>query len=271
MPYPLCVAHLTALALAPADFARASAQAGFSAIGIRAHQTAPGTTYFPLAPGSAALHNLKALIDDLGVGVHDVEFLPLDQDLDIPSLEPLFEVAQALGARAVNVSGDDDEKGRLIDRFGALCALAQPFGLRVDLEFMRWRPVATLQDARNVVEAANMTNGAILFDMLHFFRSGGQVSELDGFPTDLIGTIHLCDGPADISSNWDYIAEARSNRLEPGAGGFPLSDVLQRFELTNVDVGVELPHKEPDLSRRLALAFDSSQRLLGHATRTQRI
>jgi hypothetical protein len=34
--------------------------------------------------------------------------------------------------------------------WGALCDLAAPFDLALDVEFMIWRPIARLQDAVNV-------------------------------------------------------------------------------------------------------------------------
>ena len=43
-----------------------------------------------------------------------------------------------------------------------MCDLAGSFGLRVGLEFMRWRIGGNLQQAAALVKCANKANGAIL-------------------------------------------------------------------------------------------------------------
>lgn len=60
----------------------------------------------------------------------------------------------------------DPDRGRLIDRFGALCDLAAPFGLTIDIEFFPWTDVPNLSQAAAVVAAVDRTNSGILVDAL---------------------------------------------------------------------------------------------------------
>lgn len=251
----LAVSHLTALELAPVQFIAAAARAGFDAVGLRAHPAAPGTVSYALEPG------LEACLHDHGMRVQDVEFVPLTAGIDLATLEPLLEGAARLEARSLSVSGDDTDVGRLTATFAALCEMAQPYGLRVELEFMRWRPVASLADALRVVEGAGQDNAGILLDALHLFRSGGSVADVEAAPARWLRAVQLCDAPLIAPPEALIIAEARGGRLAPGAGQLPLQALLQALP-GDVQVSVELPCPGLSADERLALAWRSVQPLL---------
>ncbi|MEK9776563.1 MAG: TIM barrel protein, partial [Quisquiliibacterium sp.] len=100
-----------------------------------------------------------------------------------------------LQTRHVLVAVDDTDFSRTADNFAALCHRLEPYGLTADLEFMPWTGVKNLAQARQLVEAAAHPAGAVLFDALHFDRSGSTLDEFAALPRTLMNYVQICDGP----------------------------------------------------------------------------
>jgi len=256
------VAHLTALELNPYELVMESARAGFTAVGLRTSPVAPGAIHYPLKAGSAEHRRLARLLDDHGMTVREVEFIPILPEIVVPSYEAMFEAAAGLGAQTVTVSGDDSDFSRLVSNFVALCDLAAGFGLRIDLEFMRWRHVGTLGDARRVLEAAARPNGSILVDALHLMRSGGTPADVSELPAAYLHAVQICDAPA-VSPVGDdaIIREAREGRLPPGHGALPLAGLLRSLP-SHTLISAEMPFATLKAAERLALAFKASKQVI---------
>ncbi|WP_426409035.1 sugar phosphate isomerase/epimerase family protein [Bradyrhizobium ganzhouense] len=241
-----------------------AARAGFSFIGLRMIPATTGGPAYPTQVGTAAHRDLKRLLADEGVRLNEIEFVQLTPVIDIPALAGLFEAAVDLGAVAVTASGDDDDHARLTAHFAKLCDLARQFGLRVDLEFMRWRAVGSLPQAEAIVRGAGKANGAILVDALHLNRSGGKPADLIALPARYLRTAQLCDAAADIpASDAAIIAEAREGRLPPGEGALPLSGLLDVLP-ADASLSVEMPLPALDVRARLTTAYSAARRLLDH-------
>jgi sugar phosphate isomerase/epimerase len=255
-------AHLTALELSPPELAREAASAGFGAIGLRVHPAMAGGIAYPIRTGSWAQRELRTILASQGVRLNEIEFIQLTPGLDIASFAPLLEAGAELGASAVTVSGDDPDHLRLTASFAALCDLAGIFGLRVDLEFMRWRVVGTLAQAEAVVRGADRPNGAILVDALHLSRSGGAPGDLAAVPRRFLRAAQLCDAaPTQPVSDADAVAEAREGRLPPGEGALSLAALVQALP-ADAALSVELPMRGPDARARIATAYAATRRLL---------
>ena len=258
----LAVAHLTALELAPPEWVRQAARAGFDAVGLRLNPTSAGAIAYPSVTGSAAHLALRRILADEGVSVHDVEFIPLLPGIDVASYAPMFDAAADLGACCVTVSGDDPDAGRLAANLAALCELAAQYGLRVDLEFMRWRHVGTLNQARLAVERAGSPNLAILVDALHLARSGGRPDDIRALPADRVRAVQLCDASQHEPIGDDAtILEARTGRLPPGHGVLPLGELLDALPAATA-LGVEMPMPALPSNERLELAYRSTRAML---------
>ncbi len=258
----LGLAHLTALELSPPELAREAASAGFDAIGLRVHPAMAGGIAYPIRTGSWAQRELRTILASQGVRLNEIEFIQLTPGLDIASFAPLLEAGAELGASAVTVSGDDPDHLRLTASFAALCDLAGTFGLRVDLEFMRWRVVGTLAQAEAVVRGADRPNGAILVDALHLSRSGGAPGDLAAVPRRFLRAAQLCDAaPTQPVSDADAVAEAREGRLPPGEGALSLAALVQALP-ADAALSVELPLRGPDARARIATAYAATRRLL---------
>jgi sugar phosphate isomerase/epimerase len=263
----LGLAHLTALEFAPTALVPEAARAGFSFIGLRMIAATANGPAYPTQVGTAAHRALKQLLADEGVRLNEIEFVQLTPDIDIPALAGLFEAAADLGAVAVTASGDDDDSARLTAHFAKLCDLAQQFGLRVDLEFMRWRAVGSLPQAEAIVRGAGKANGSILVDALHLHRSGGKPDDLIAIPTRHLRAAQICDAAAVMpAGDAAIIAEAREGRLPPGEGALPLRGLLEALP-ADASLSVEMPSPVLEVRARLATAFNASRRLLDHQPR----
>jgi sugar phosphate isomerase/epimerase len=261
---PLAVAHLTALDLAPVALVREAARSGFSAVGLRLHPVLPGATCYPIAAGSPAAHELKAVMAGEGVQVSDIEFVSLTPDFQLTDHEALLAAGADLGATSLTVSGDDLEIERLTHNFAALCELASGYGLRVDLEFMRWRAVATLQQAVAVVTAAGQGNAGVLLDALHLYRSGGDEKALAEVDPRYLRAVQLCDAPLQAPAEALIIQEAREGRLLPGSGELPLTALLSALP-ADVHISVETPSVLLAPQMRLQAAYEATRSWLSRA------
>lgn len=235
----LALAHLTVLEVAPPAFFDLAARAGFDDVGIRILPAAPGAVHYPLED-EATVRAWRRALAGSGVGVHDVEFVPLTPEVNLDALRRPLALAAALGARRVSVSGDDADRDRLVERFGRLCDIAAGHGLGVDLEFMRFRVVGTLAHALDVVTRADRPNGRLLIDVLHLCRCGATAAMLAEVPAHRIGSVQLCDAPRQDPGEAGLVAEAREGRLFPGEGELPLRELLAVLP-AGVPVSVEVP------------------------------
>jgi sugar phosphate isomerase/epimerase len=264
----LGLAHLTALELPPAALIEEAARAGFSSVGLRFIAATAGGPAYPTQVGTDAHRTLKQILKSEGVRLNDIEIVQLTPDIDVPALADLFEAAADLGAVSVTASGDDADHARLTAHFADLCDLAQIYGLRVDLEFMRWRAIGTLPQAEAIVRQAGKSNGAILVDALHLSRSGGKASDLIALPAQLLRAAQLCDAAAEMpATDGAAIAEARGGRLPPGEGSLPLGELLDALP-ADTSLSIEMPLPALPVRDRIALAFNATRRLLDrHAAR----
>jgi len=258
---PLGVAHLTALDLAPQALVREAGRAGFSSVGLRLHPVMPGAQAYPLAVGSEALRELKTVMAGEGVSAADIEFVSLTPQVRIAEYEALLAAGAELGAVSLTVSGDDEDSVRLAHNFAALCELAKVHGLRVDLEFMRWRPVATLQQALAVLTAAGQGNSAVLVDALHLFRSGGDAAAIAQVDPHYLRAVQLCDAPLQAPVEALIIQEAREGRLLPGQGQLPLRALLEALPV-DVALSVETPSSGLQREHRLQQAYGATRSCL---------
>ena len=260
----LSLAHLTVLDVAPPALFDIAAQAGYQSVGIRIFPAVPGAVAYPLSPPTVS--EWRRRMADAGVGVHDVEFLPITPEIHVGDYAQTLALAAELGARRLSVAGDDADFSRLAEHFGALCDLAAKVGMGVDLEFMRFRILGTLPQALEIVTRAARPNGKLLVDMLHLHRSGGTAAMLRDIPAALLGSVQLCDAPLHIpETDAGLTEEARGGRLFPGEGELPLIDFMNAVP-GDIPISLEVPvgRTHPRLSplQRAARAGAASRELL---------
>ncbi len=266
---PLSLAHLSELQVPPAELLRIAARAGFASVGFRTLPASPGGIVYPLAT-AAEQREITAVVNDTGVSVLYIELVSIDAALDVRQCRAALEVGAAIGATRLAVAGDHGDIAMVADKMAALCVLAAEYGIAVDLEFMPYRPIATLADALAVVRRAAQPNGHVLLDALHFFRSGSALDDLRTATAQEIGTFQICDAPAlapppDALVPDALVTEARTHRLLPGRGGLALRALIAATP-PNLPLGVEVPlaaaHPDLDPAARLAMLVTGTRTFL---------
>ena len=184
-----------------------------------------------------------SLLSNHGLRVLDIEAIWLKPKTRVRDFVSAIEAAAKLGARSLQVIGNDADESRLVDRFSELCALAAPYGLNADLEFMRFAEVRTLSHAQRIVEASGASNAGILLDALHFFLlRNGPCSTISSVSTETrIHVVQLCDAPLNTPDTFaEMLHEARFDRLLPGKGELPLSKFMAALP-ADVPLSIEVP------------------------------
>lgn len=246
------LAALTVLELPPAEQVSAAADAGYTHVGLRLIPVA-GQVLPNFDP-----RETKRRLADTGVKALDVEVFRLDPDTDVVKFETTMAQAAELGATELLVHGADPEESRLVQSFGALCDLAERYGLAANIEPMPWVDVSTVAKAKRIIGAAGRENAALLVDAIHFYRADNSLDELKNVRTRYM---QLCDArpghPADMR---EIIRQARGDRLFPGEGALDLKSLLVALP-ADLPLSLEVPIArkiEPFERARLALAATRS-------------
>jgi sugar phosphate isomerase/epimerase len=179
-----------------------------------------------------------------GVAVLDIEILRLRPDTQLADYLPVLETGARLGARHVLAAGNDADRSRLTERFAALCELAAPLGLTVDLEPMPWTDVRDLQQGASVVAAAGQPNGGLLIDPIHLDRGGNVPADIGAVPTAFLHYAQLCDAPAARPNDREtLLLQARAERLMPGDGGLDLRGIVGALP-AGLPLSLEVPMQQ---------------------------
>jgi sugar phosphate isomerase/epimerase len=249
--------------LDPPAFVDAAARAGFAAVSLMVQFPASYGAGFPVLGDTAMRRETRRRLDATGLVLFDASTCRIEEESG--DFEPALETAAYLGARSVNVNGNDPDPARLCDRFAALCDLAARYGLDCGLEFMMSTQVKTLDAALALIERSGAANAAVTVDALHLARSGGSPADVAALGAERVSYVQLCDGPADVPAE-GYAWEAATERMLPGDGELPLPALVGA-----VAPGVLLAVEAPSRRRRAAgippdayaaQAMDSARRLL---------
>lgn len=244
MTYEYSLAHLTVLECTPTEMAQIAVEAGYNYISIR--PIGLGTTNeptYPLAQNKKMLRETKNALQQTGIKLLDIEMVRLYDGVDVQTYEPHFEVAAELGGKHVLTTIKTKNHEAAAEDFAKVCDLAKHYNLTIDLEFLTWYELSTLQEAKNVLKLANRENAGILVDTLHFHRSNIQLQELSEIPSEWFHYAHICDATYGTPTTEEsLIHTARQERLYPGEGVIPICDIVAH--LPKVPLSLEIPHLE---------------------------
>lgn len=204
----------------PAAFVAAAHKAGWPATGV----------WFDEASWtSRTAADVRRRLDDSGMVAVDMEVVHMGTDRDCG--EALIDAAVEVGARNILTVSHFADPTQTADRFAELCQRAQPAGITVCIEFMRFMEVKTLADALNIVHRADQPNAGILVDLLHVVRSGTTLDEIAAADPGLFPYAQWCDAPSE-PRGWDrrdIITDALDDRSIPGEGGLPIAEFEKLF------------------------------------------
>jgi sugar phosphate isomerase/epimerase len=274
MPRSYSMAYLTANGLDPVAAIDLAARLGFDAISFRLLPAGPGDTPPPLMTDDTLVAEVMAALRDTGLAFSDAEMIRLDENTDLEHFRPFLRRIEAMGARHILVAGDDTDRARITDSYGRLCEMVWEHGLTADLEFMPWTGIRNIADARALVEAASHPAAAILFDTLHFDRSGSTLDELAAIPRAMMNYVQICDGPVPYDPDGlAMMTVGRTARLVPGEGGIDLAVIADRLP-PGIPVSVEVPNvaqrAEIGVEALVRNAFDATRTLLGDISANDR-
>jgi sugar phosphate isomerase/epimerase len=261
------LAHLTLIGCSAPELVYIAARAGYDAVSPRfIPMNVPGE--FPCFPDDKNLvRATKTALQTTGIKVLEVELARLTEDCDPRSFEPALELGGELGAKRLIMSAwtkTRDDRNFLVDCYAETCDLAAPYGMTVDLEFPSFSRLRTLDEALDIVRAADRPNGGILVDTLYLHLSRVDIGELLHVPSDLLHFLQISDClPGIADTHEGMIQLARDARLYPGEGWIDFKGIIER--IPPVDYSIELPNQ----SRVAELGYEEhARRCLQHAKRT---
>ena len=157
--------------------------------------------------------------------------------------EQLVPIAASIGARSLTVVEFYGAKPGLdaaAESFAGICDLAAPHGLLVHLEFLPWAGIPDLKSGAEIVRRAGRSNGGLLIDSWHLFRSGSTLEELAKLPGGCVLAVQLNDAPARAEA--DLSDETQHRRLLPGEGSFDLVGLIRTLDRigSRAPLGVEI-------------------------------
>ena len=240
-PRPLTLCHFTAVEVEPPAFVDLAARAGFAAVSLMIQFPRAYSPGFPMTGDTQMRRETRQRLDATGVTLFDAATCRLEPDTGLDDFRDLVETAAYLGARGIDVNGNDPDPARLTDQFAALCALCAEHGLGVGIEFMMSTQVKTLGDALALIERSGARNAAVTVDALHLARSGGSPADVAALDPAQIAYVQLCDGPAQPPEG-GYAREAATGRLLPGDGNLPVRALIDAVG-PDVMLGVEAPSR----------------------------
>lgn len=236
----ISLAHLSLIESEPAGFIQIASRAGFGLVDLRLSPATATDRVYTSQERHQLCRELLPILQDTGARVWDVEIVRINDRTRPKEHLPLLEAAALLGAHRVKVVCDIEEHSLIAGKLAGLCELSAPLGLTIDLEYMVFSGVKSLQAAIEVIHTARQPNLQVLVDALHWMRAGDTLAQVTAGLPDL-GYVQLCDGPLQAPAGREFlIQEARTSRMPPGEGQFPLVSLLRAMPAQCV-ISVEVP------------------------------
>jgi sugar phosphate isomerase/epimerase len=222
-----------------AERVAAVAGAGYSGIGMMLRD------YEGAIESGLTDADLRAIVDDHGICVAEVEFLGGwwfdDERVEASraSEATLLHMADVFEARHLNVSAGaaspaDEDLETAGTQLGALCDRAADHGLLVAIEFMGVAVVKDVATAGRMLDVADRPNAGLDLDVYHYFRSTSTDEDLRAIG-NRVHCIQLGDA-AGVEGEWN-IEETTQRRLLPGEGDLDVVGMLRTLR----EMGVTTP------------------------------
>jgi sugar phosphate isomerase/epimerase len=223
--------------------AEAASKAGFTGLSLFV------SDYRDARTSGASDAELRRMLSDLGLRIADVDplldWIPGKAPVhDPPQEDTAFAAAgedEFYGVADANAACFTDEPlqtSAIADAFAALCARAARHDLLVHLEFMPFGPIASLEKALAVVEAAGAPNGGVMLDTWHWMRTGADLDALRAAPGERILGLQINDAPTEPAA--DLVEETLAARLLPGEGECGVEGVLRTLRRAGCAAPVEV-------------------------------
>jgi sugar phosphate isomerase/epimerase len=180
-----------------------------------------------------------------------------------------LDVLAELGVPRINVVSLDPDLSRTFDQFAALTELAAQRSMQTAVEPVPGLTVGDLPTALAAKEHVGRDDFQLLIDTMHLVRSGSSAADLAALDPNHIGYAQLCDSTLQARSD-NYADEAVFERMVPGEGELPLSDILSVLP-PDIVIELEVPRRSLALAGvspidRLRPCVEAARRLLSEVT-----
>ena len=239
------LAYLTIPGTDPVRQIQIAAKAGYDFVSLRPiPMHLPNEPLFRFDQDRKLLNKIRQALSDNNIKLMDIELARVREDLKAEGYESVFAAAAELGATDVLSSIWTKDKEFAFEKFAKISDLAAKYSLRVNLEFVTFSGIPTLNDALEVLNTVNRPNAYLMVDTLHAHRSRVTAANLAKVDPSKFGFIHLSDGPGPIPSLEDpnMIEIAREGRLYPGEGEIDLKGML--LSMPANPISIELPNSK---------------------------
>ena len=237
---PLSLHHLTALSLSPVELIDLAADLGCSHVGLFTCLPPGIATRFPCIATDQQEDAVAKRLQARGIRMNNAEVFALRTGIDPGDYREGLQRAGRLGARVATVHVHEASPVLVRTMLAQFCDLAAEQGLRAALEFTTFSAVRSLDAALQLLDQLQHPAACVALDALHFFRNGGHPAQLHGLRPEQLGYLQLCDGPMQAPD--DLYQEAVAARRIPGAGDFPLAELLAQVG-PDVMLDVEVPRQ----------------------------
>jgi sugar phosphate isomerase/epimerase len=238
----LALEPICAMGMPPVAFIELAASLDVGMVGMAPSPITDNPHGYPgwdLRGDAGLLAETKAALAANGVAVSQGEGFMILPGVDVATSEALLDIYAELGAPSVNSVVIEPDRARAVEQFAKLAELASRRGLTLTMEFMPVLSPGSFAEGLAFVAEAGAANGKLLVDAMHFYRAGGETSELATADPSRIAYAQACDVPMPPRTD-DYGEEARHERLPPGDGDLPLAAFLTALP-REITVGLELP------------------------------
>jgi len=245
MSHKYSLSYLTVPGLTPPEQTRVAAEAGYEYVSYRLfHLGVAGEPDIdPTSP--QIIRETRQALADTGIACFDIELMRIVRNLDPRQFLPAFEAGGELGARQVICSAWTDvrnDRTFIVETFAAICDLAAPFGLTVNLEFPAFSRLTTLEEVIDILERTGRRNQGVLVDTLYMHFNKAPLLAVERVPAEWINFMHICDAEDLAFTKDDMIHIARDARLYPGEGAIDFWSINYLFP--DLPLAIELPHAE---------------------------
>ncbi len=240
--------YLTLLGMPPIEHVRLAADLGCgsisaSLVGMPLHQFGyPGFKPYPewsLVNDAELRREMKAALRDSGVHIGLAEGFRVRPDSDLRDRAAELDIVADLGALRVNAVSMESDMARTYDQLAILADMVNARGMKFIIEFAPRNAIDSLPAALAAADHVGRDRCQIMFDSMHFFRSGAKVSDIASIDPALIGYAQLADAPL-VSKGGSYMQEAVFARMIPGEGELPLREWIAALP-ADLEIGVEVP------------------------------
>lgn len=251
VPNPLGIEQLTLLGMPPVEYVKLASALGCAEVSI-------GLTSLPLSmfglpdvlwpdwslrDDPALRREAAAAMRDTGVRIGLGEGFRASAEEDIRAAEPDLDLMAELGALRINAICMEDDMAMARDKLGTLAEMTATRDMDFTIEFFPSDGINCLERVLDVVgHIGDLPGGRrarVLFDTMHFFRTGGTMEKFRALDPDLIGYCQLADSvwapPHD-----NYFMDAMFAREVPGTGELPLSEFVAALP-AHVTLSLEVP------------------------------